>query len=533
MSEEPRRKRKWDNQGEDDAAVKKAASGADIQATADNDTGNQDDPSGPAAAAAAAIAAAKLNAMIVAQAKAATEGDTAAESSQTAPDSGEDTAGDGKTRGSNGVVPIREGKERDEFVADIDINDIKHRYILTKGSTQTQLQRETGADVTTRGKYYTDRSEATEKDPPLYLHITAVTQEALDLAVNKITEMIDQAQSQGPLPSQRETFQGPPPRSYGYGGPPRHQSFHARVPIGIESDRTFNVRAKIVGPSGQYVKHVQNETRTRVQLKGRGSGYLEVETGREADEPLFINIIGNSQEDVDEAERLCKDLVETVKGEHERMRSRPPEPYSHSRPYGGGGRSYHNNGYNQRYQGGHHHYQHNYNQHYQPPPPPPGTAAPPVNPPLPPGPPPLPSADQVTPNTPTATAAAASTTDAAAAAAAQGYSYEQYEAYNQYYYQQYYQQYGQYYQQAYAQPGTEQGAEAASATGAPVSSDPALAYYGYAYAPPPPPSEQTGADALSSAEGAVPPPPPPPPPPASDGASQPQPPPPPASGDEV
>lgn len=136
-----RRKRKWDNQGEDDAAVKKAASEADIQATADNDTGNQDDPSGPdaAAAAAAAIAAAKLNAMIVAQAKAATEGDAAAESSQTAPDSGEDTAGDGKTRGSNGVVPIREGKERDEFVADIDINDIKHRYILTKGSTQTQV----------------------------------------------------------------------------------------------------------------------------------------------------------------------------------------------------------------------------------------------------------------------------------------------------------------------------------------------------------------------------------------------------------
>lgn len=92
--------------------------------------------------------------------------------------------------------------------------------LLTHLLSSTQLQRETGADVTTRGKYYTDRSEATEKDPPLYLHITAVTQEALDLAVKKITEMIDQAQSQGPLPPQRESFQGPPPRSYGYGGPP-------------------------------------------------------------------------------------------------------------------------------------------------------------------------------------------------------------------------------------------------------------------------------------------------------------------------
>ncbi len=111
----------------------------------------------------------------------------------------------------------------------------------------------------------------------------------------------------------------------------------------------FNVRAKIVGPQGQYVKHVQNETRTRVQLKGYGSGYLEADTGRESDEPLYINILyvqrccltvstmqyaflprplilkaflltpgidfhsfecrGNTQEDVDAAERLCKDLV--------------------------------------------------------------------------------------------------------------------------------------------------------------------------------------------------------------------------------
>ncbi|KAF9948734.1 hypothetical protein BGZ65_007869, partial [Modicella reniformis] len=497
-SEEPRRKRKWDSQGEDDASVvKKTTSEANIQGWAEisyslattttitTTTEGQNDQSGQsgsdAAAAAAGIAAAKLNAMLVAQGKAvATDGDTYAEASSESASSNDDISGEGSghTRGSNGFFPRT--KERDEFVADIDINDIKHRQILTKGSTQTQLQRETGADVTTRGKYYTDRSEATEKDPPLYLHVTAVTQESLDLAVMKITEMIDQAQGQAPLPPQREPFQGAPPRSYGYGGPPRHhQSFHARVPIGIESDRTFNVRAKVVGPSGQYVKHVQNETRTRVQLKGRGSGYLEVETGREAEEPLYINIIGNVQEDVDEAESLCKNLVETVRGEYERNRSRPPEAFSHSRHYGGRS-SYHNGGsYNQRYQPGHHHYQHNYNQHYQhqqPPPPLSGAPAPPVNPPLPPGPPPLPSAEQVTPTTPTTTSAASTGTSEASASAAsagssaQGYSYEQYEAYTQYYYQQYYQQYGQYYQQAYAQPGAEQNTAAATSTaGTPVS----------------------------------------------------------------
>ncbi|KAF9110552.1 hypothetical protein BGX27_006188 [Mortierella sp. AM989] len=526
-----KRKRKWDNQGEDDTIVKRTAAseadthskeGGDISKT-DSTAGGQSSASGQsaaeAAAAAAAIAAARLNAKLVAQGKPPVETDIG--SSFLAGSAGAQL--DSGAEGSHNAAL----KERDEFVHDIDINDVKHRYTLTKGSVQTQLQRDTGADITTRGRYYSDRSLATEKDPPLYLHVTALTQEALDLAVKKINELIEEAQHSTPLPPQRESFQ-PNPRMHG--GPPRHQTFHARVAIGIESDRLFNVRAKIVGPGGQYVKHVQNETKTRVQLKGYGSGYLEVDTGRESDEPLYINIIGNSQEDVDAAERLCKDLVETVKAEYERMKSRPPmpqEPFGHNRHYGGR-TNYHNGNHHQRYQGGHPQYQqqshqYNYNQHYQAPPQhPPGAPMPPSNPPLPPGPPP-PPADQSAPTTPTTPTAATSAVSAAttgdpaisADQSAQGYTYEQYEAYNQYYYQQqYYQQYGQYYQQAYAQPGVEQGqgvpaSGAAAATAAPVSSDPALAYYGYAYAPPPPPTTDTTLATPSSTDAAHAPPPPP------------------------
>ena len=46
-------------------------------------------------------------------------------------------------------------------------------------------------------------------------------------------------------------------------------------------------------------------------------------------------ISGRSQEDVDDAERLCKDLVATVKAEYERWKSRPPQPEYERRPYGG------------------------------------------------------------------------------------------------------------------------------------------------------------------------------------------------------
>ncbi|KAF9960707.1 hypothetical protein BGZ70_008518, partial [Mortierella alpina] len=333
MSDEPRRKRKWDSQGEDDSAAKKPATEDSVSAAEEQNgtsAATSAEAVASAAAAAAAIAAAKINAMLVAKGQAPATAAADADGSQTG------RSGDGES-GSSGIhssVPVKESKERDEFVVDIDINDVKHRYVLTKGGVQTQIQRDTGADVTTRGQYYADRSLATEKNPPLYLHVTALTQESLDMAVKKINELIEEAQHPAPLPPQRESIY-PPPRS---SGPPRHLGFHARVAIGIESERMFNVRAKIVGPQGQYVKHVQNETRTRVQLKGYGSGYLEADTGRESDEPLYINILGNTQEDVDAAESLCKDLVETVKAEYTRMKSRPPapqEPYGHGRHYGG------------------------------------------------------------------------------------------------------------------------------------------------------------------------------------------------------
>lgn len=63
-----------------------------------------------------------------------------------------------------------------------------------------------------------------------------------------------------------------------------------KVPVGIEGAPGFNIRAKIIGPQGSYVKHIQTETGARVQLKGRGSGFVESGPGTEADEPLYMHI---------------------------------------------------------------------------------------------------------------------------------------------------------------------------------------------------------------------------------------------------
>ena len=39
-----------------------------------------------------------------------------------------------------------------------------------------------------------------------------------------------------------------------------------------------------------FVKYIQQETGTRVQIKGLGSGFVDQETGRESDEPMHIHI---------------------------------------------------------------------------------------------------------------------------------------------------------------------------------------------------------------------------------------------------
>lgn len=106
-----------------------------------------------------------------------------------------------------------------DFTHDIDINDLRNRYLLTKGSTQQQvctscvsnfwlrklidlslsrvpafcfkIHEETGASVSTKGTWYPDRSKATDRDPPLYLHIAANTQEILEDAIGKVRELID------------------------------------------------------------------------------------------------------------------------------------------------------------------------------------------------------------------------------------------------------------------------------------------------------------------------------------------------------
>lgn len=161
-------------------------------------------------------------------------------------------------------------------------------------------------DVTTRGNYYPDKSLATAavsdtdffeeqhtvlisaKNPPLYLHVTSTTKDGLEKAVQKINELMQQE-----LPNLiderrfRRREDRPEPERDALG---RRKWPEKRIPIDLEPIPGFNLRAQVVGHGGSYVKHIQQETRCRVQIKGRGSGFMEHDTGRESDEQMYLHV---------------------------------------------------------------------------------------------------------------------------------------------------------------------------------------------------------------------------------------------------
>lgn len=167
-----------------------------------------------------------------------------------------------------------------------------------------QIYEDTKATVTTRGLWYPDKTMATEKDPALHLHITAESQEALDKGVEAVHKLMEQ--ELGSLTVRPEYLERPN-RERERRRWPEH-----KVVIGLDNLRNFNVRAKVVGPGGLFVKHIQQETNTRVQIKGQGSGFIEPDIGRESEDPMHINIAGPDEHMLNRAKELAEDLLTVV-----------------------------------------------------------------------------------------------------------------------------------------------------------------------------------------------------------------------------
>ncbi|XP_015757658.1 PREDICTED: UPF0469 protein KIAA0907 homolog [Acropora digitifera] len=243
---------------------------------------------------------------------------------------------------------------QDLLTAEVEINDSAARTLLCRGTTQDEINRYSGAAVSTRGKYMTEQDKKEAEGTgvkPLYLCIQGLTQEKVDLAVKRIKEIMagvdgnSNPTQTNPSTSQPQKMASPSPVATPAFNqpsavfdrqplPPGMHYVQEKVFVGLDNSMPeFNVKERLQGPGGNYFQHISTQTGAKVQLRGRGSGFIEPTSGKEAFEALYIYVSHGKVDGLAAAKKLVENLIQTVHTEYKAFeQSKRQQHYGYS-PY--------------------------------------------------------------------------------------------------------------------------------------------------------------------------------------------------------
>jgi len=101
-------------------------------------------------------------------------------------------------------------------------------------------------------------------------------------------------------------------------GPPAGRA-RSKLWCHLYLDRTmlrkgFDLNKKIIGRGGENTKGIFDTTRAKIRLRGKGSGHIEISTGKEASAPLMLAITGEKgrEDNFCEAVRMSASLLSDV-----------------------------------------------------------------------------------------------------------------------------------------------------------------------------------------------------------------------------
>ncbi|KAI5694371.1 hypothetical protein M8J75_015688 [Diaphorina citri] len=207
-------------------------------------------------------------------------------------------------------------KPSEIFSSEFIINDLPQsaRAVLTKGITCEEISSFSGTKITVKGGILSpeEKEKGTEKKP-LHLFIQGPNKQSIDLAIQRINNLVLEISQCHNNPLMTANMSQPPPQ---YINVVQNMQGVEKVLVGLDhAPPSFDVRNKVLGPGGANLAYIMQETGAGVTLRGKGSGFLEAHSGQESLEPLHICVEHNKPEVLQNARQLAFSLIETLQRE--------------------------------------------------------------------------------------------------------------------------------------------------------------------------------------------------------------------------